>query len=128
MASATPRAASVTEVDIHVGKILRAIRKAKGLSQHQLADALGVTFQQVQKYENGFNRVSASKMFEAAAFLGVAPATFFDGLPGAPGAAMPAHLAEFIALSDASELAANYLKLTPAKRRVIASMVATMAD
>lgn len=115
-------------VDLYVGARLRIRRKMMGLSQTQVADALGITFQQIQKYERGANRISASKMFATAAFLGVAPSTFFEGLPGASTSTMPAHFVEFFALGDASDLAANYLKLSPAKRKVVASMVATMAD
>ena len=60
---------SVTPVDQHVGKMIRAVRKSKGISQEALGDALGISFQQVQKYELGANRVSASKMFAAARSL-----------------------------------------------------------
>ncbi len=68
-------------VDVHVGQRIRARRKTVGLSQSTLADALGLTFQQVQKYENGANRVSASKLYETARCLGVPVSYFFEGLP-----------------------------------------------
>lgn len=128
MESMIPTRRSAAEIDTHVGKMLRAFRKSKGMSQEALAEALGLTFQQIQKYERGANRISASKMFAAANCLGVAPAAFFEGLPEVSESTMPAHFAEFFALSDASELAANYLKLSPSKRKVVASMIATMAD
>ena len=67
-------------VDIHVGFRLRQLRKAKGLTQAQLAEAIGVTFQQVQKYERGANRLSASKLFEAGKVLNASPTAFFEGL------------------------------------------------
>ena len=67
-------------VDIHVGKRLVLARKLKGLSQSQLGDALGVTFQQVQKYERGTNRVSASSMFVIMNFLNLPSSYFFEGL------------------------------------------------
>jgi transcriptional regulator with XRE-family HTH domain len=70
-------------VDIHVGGRIRAIRKAAGLSQEKLADHLGISFQQVQKYERGTNRISASKLFEAAGLLGVEISDFFAGLNAA---------------------------------------------
>jgi transcriptional regulator with XRE-family HTH domain len=71
-------------VDRHVGERVRARRKQLGLSQDRLAESLGLTFQQVQKYERGANRISASKLFDAAAALQVEIAYFFDGLtPGA---------------------------------------------
>lgn len=68
-------------VDLHVGAAIRVRRKLLGVSQTQLADALGLTFQQVQKYERGANRVSASKLYDIANFLDVDIATFFEGLP-----------------------------------------------
>ena len=67
-------------VDVHVGLRIRMRRKALGHSQQTLADALGLTFQQVQKYERGVNRVSASKLFDIARFLGVPVGFFFEGL------------------------------------------------
>ncbi len=67
-------------VDDHVGAKLRQLRKSAGMSQSVLAGRLGLTFQQVQKYERGTNRVSASKLYETAAILGVPVADFFDGL------------------------------------------------
>jgi transcriptional regulator with XRE-family HTH domain len=64
-------------IDIEVGRRLRAFRIARGLSQPALAEAAGVTFQQVQKYERGFNRISASMMHRLAARLEIKPADFF---------------------------------------------------
>jgi len=68
-------------VDEHVGARLRQLRKAIGMSQQVLGERLGLTFQQVQKYERGTNRVSASKLHEAALVLGVSISDFFEGLP-----------------------------------------------
>ena len=72
-------------VDAHVGARVRARRKAIGMSQTALADAIGLTFQQIQKYERGFNRVSASRLFDVGRALGVPPAWFFEGLSDADG-------------------------------------------
>jgi len=69
-------------VDVHVGKRLRQRRWALSLSQHQLAERIGVKFQQIQKYESGQNRVSASRLYEIARELGVRINYFFDELPG----------------------------------------------
>jgi len=69
-------------VDIHVGKRLRTLRLAKGFTQTQLAEMLGLSFQQVQKYERGANRVSASKLHGISLALGVTPNDFFQGLKG----------------------------------------------
>jgi transcriptional regulator with XRE-family HTH domain len=67
-------------VDVHVGRRLREMRKAANLSQSDVASALGLSFQQVQKYERGANRMSASKLHEAARMLGVSIAAFYEGL------------------------------------------------
>ena len=67
-------------VDIHVGTRVRLRRKQLGVSQEKLAEALGLTFQQVQKYERGANRISASKLWDTAGFLAVPISFFFEGL------------------------------------------------
>ena len=69
-------------VDIHVGKRVKEIRTVRGLTQSNVADLLGISFQQLQKYETGANRVSASRMFEIAKLLGVSPSFFFEGIDG----------------------------------------------
>ncbi|MBB3947089.1 transcriptional regulator with XRE-family HTH domain [Rhizobium skierniewicense] len=68
-------------VDIHVGAKIRARRAVVGMSQEKLGDALGITFQQVQKYEKGTNRVGASRLHRIAEVLSVPPSYFFDGSP-----------------------------------------------
>ncbi len=74
-----------TDVDEYVGRRLRRRRVELGLSQSQLGGDLGISFQQIQKYENGTNRVSAGRLYAAAQYLGVAFDYFFDGaeLPAA---------------------------------------------
>lgn len=66
-------------IDVLVGKRVRERRQALGVSQESLAEALGVSFQQVQKYENGKNRVSASRLYEIAAALDTSISYFFEG-------------------------------------------------
>jgi transcriptional regulator with XRE-family HTH domain len=68
-------------VDVHVGKQIRLRRRLLGVSQEKLAGALGLTFQQVQKYERGSNRVSASKLYECARALQCPISYFYEGLP-----------------------------------------------
>ncbi|WP_019960968.1 helix-turn-helix domain-containing protein [Woodsholea maritima] len=68
------------EIDHHVGKRLRRRRRLLGLTQQQLAEAVGIRFQQVQKYECGANRVSASRLFELAEALDVPVQYFYEGL------------------------------------------------
>ncbi|PTS83183.1 hypothetical protein DBR41_22200 [Pseudomonas sp. HMWF010] len=76
-------------IDVHVGKMVRARRKALGMSQTELAETLGITFQQVQKYERGSNRISASKLYEAARTMKMEISTFFEGLAPLDGQAVP---------------------------------------
>jgi transcriptional regulator with XRE-family HTH domain len=80
-----PKPRSVGSLDVHFGEKLRARRlmMVPKLSQADLANALGLTFQQVQKYEKGFNRISAAKLVQIAAALRVDVQYFFDDLPNA---------------------------------------------
>ena len=73
--------AVANDVDKHIGQRIRECRRAVRMSQDTLAGALGVTFQQVQKYERGFNRVGASTLYEIAKTLNVAVGDFYSGLP-----------------------------------------------
>mgnify|MGYP006097496507 CR=1 FL=1 len=69
-------------VDVHVGKRIRHRRWVSGTTQQHLADQVGIKFQQIQKYETGMNRVSASRLWDIAHALGVEVAFFFEGLEG----------------------------------------------
>lgn len=69
-------------IDIHVGKRIRLRRSILGMSQENLAEVLGITFQQVQKYEKGINRTSASRLYEIGKALNVNVAFFYEGLEG----------------------------------------------
>src|SRR3954469_21053874 len=71
---------SKQDIDSHVGKKLRLRRTMMGLSQEAIAKAVGITFQQVQKYEKGSNAMNASRLFEFAQFMHVPVAYFFEGL------------------------------------------------
>ena len=77
-------ARSANPVDEHVGSRLRLRRQVMGMSQEKLGEALGVTFQQVQKYERGTNRVGASRLYDLARVLGVPVNFFYEGLDGGP--------------------------------------------
>ena len=66
-------------IDVHVGSRVKLRRTLLGLSQDRLAESLGITFQQVQKYENGANRVGASRLFQIGRVMGVPVSFFFDG-------------------------------------------------
>lgn len=69
-------------IDVHVGNRIRMRRQIVGMSQEKLGELLGITFQQVQKYEKGTNRISASRLYYAAKTLGVQVQFFFEDLPG----------------------------------------------
>jgi len=74
------RGRSTAAIDDHVGARIRERRIMLGLTQQQLAEMIGVTYQQAHKYERGINRVSAGRLFEVAQVLGVPVSYFFDGL------------------------------------------------
>ena len=76
-----PAADLAHPVDLYVGARLRIRRKVMGLSQTQVADALGITFQQIQKYERGSNRIGSSRLFEFAKVLDVPVSYFFEEMP-----------------------------------------------
>jgi transcriptional regulator with XRE-family HTH domain len=83
------RPRGTTAVDTHIGQKIRARRILLGLSQTELADAAGISFQQIQKYEKGTNRVGAGRLQQFSDALGVPPSYFFEGVP-AVGKKQPA--------------------------------------
>ena len=76
-------------VDVHVGGRVRLRRTLSGMSQEQLGDALGLTFQQVQKYERGVNRIGSSRLFHLSQILDVPVSFFFDDIPPLDPDALP---------------------------------------
>src|SRR5436305_3330542 len=102
-------------IDKHVGSRVRMRRMMLGMSQEKLGAALGLTFQQVQKYEKGTNRISASRFQHAAHILKVPPQFFFDGAPGEAriDSQAPAlsYVSEFLATSDGLTLARAFTRL-----------------
>jgi transcriptional regulator with XRE-family HTH domain len=88
-AKRTRRSTRNVVVDEHVGQRVRLRRTMLGMSQERLGAAIGLTFQQVQKYERGANRIGASRLYELAEVLDVPPSFFFDDMPtdGLPGEA-----------------------------------------
>lgn len=123
-------------IDIHVGARTRLRRKMMGLSQDTLAKALGLTFQQVQKYERGTNRISASKLYETARVLRVPLSYFFEGLndpteggEGDAGADTSA-ITAFMHSPEGLELAAVFPRIRPpaARRRILQLASALAGD
>ena len=84
------RGRGIGPIDVHVGARLRQRRTLMGMSQTNLGDVLGVSFQQVQKYENGANRISASRLFDLSRVFDVPIEYFFDDMPAAVAASSPA--------------------------------------
>lgn len=121
-------------VDRHVGLHIRMRRKALGISQERLAEALGLTFQQVQKYERGANRVSASKLWEIARALKTNVAYFYEGLedetaPAAAAGFMAADAQEFLLTPEGMELAATFPRIRrQGLRRKVLELVRAMAE
>jgi len=126
-----------SEIDQHVGARVRMRRKLIGVSQEQLADSLALTFQQVQKYERGENRISASKLYRIAALLKTDVTYFFDGLPdpveaappGGPGAAADRTVQAFLQTAEGLQLAQLFPRIAPSRvRRQIVDLVRVMAE
>lgn len=112
---------AVHPVDRHVGQVIRARRRALQLSQTAVAEKLGVSFQQLQKYERGTNRVSASALHGLSLALDLPMARFFDGLPEPenPGEARGRDLvAEMVAAPEGPALAEAFLSLPPGQIRL----------
>ena len=123
------------EVDMHVGARIRLRRRFLGLTQQQLAEQLGLTFQQVQKYERGSNRVSASKLYEIARALQTPVPYFFEGLNDtgrseadeARGAEQS--IREFLMTAEGQELASLYPQIAAVRlRRQVLELVRTIAE
>src|SRR3954464_5407802 len=109
-------------VDVHVGKRVRHRRWMVGMTQQQLGDIVGIKFQQIQKYETGMNRISASRLWDIAQALDVSISFFFEGFDGEAGdaAAAAAHGSErgdLLADKEALELVRSYYAIPEAQRR-----------
>ena len=125
-------------VDAHVGNRLRQRRSLLGLSQTQLADLLGLTFQQVQKYERGSNRIASSRLFQLSQILDVRMPYFFEGIPPdvSVGAKSDAPIAEsqpgdsdILFKRETLELVRAYFRIKDKKvRRRLRSLVRDVGD
>lgn len=113
-------------VDVHVGKRIRHRRWMTGVTQQQLADKVGIKFQQIQKYETGMNRVSASRLWDIAAVLDVPISFFFDGLSDtAPVAEVEG---DILADKEALQLVRAYYAMPEAQRRQIFELARVLSD
>jgi transcriptional regulator with XRE-family HTH domain len=120
-------------IDAHVGSRLGMRRMMLGMSQEKLGEAFGVTFQQVQKYERGVNRMGASRLQQAADILGVAVPFFFEAPVGGPykpdgRAPSPTYIDDFVSSSDGLRLAKAFMRIENAEmRRQIVTLVREIA-
>jgi transcriptional regulator with XRE-family HTH domain len=112
-------------VDAHVGKRIRHRRWMVGMTQQQLADKVGIKFQQIQKYETGMNRVSASRLWDIAEALDVTIAFFFEGL-GDAATARPEN--DLMADKEALELVRSYYAIPEAQRRRLFDLARVLSD
>jgi transcriptional regulator with XRE-family HTH domain len=124
-------------IDKHVGSRVRMRRMMLAMSQEKLGDALGLTFQQVQKYEKGTNRIGASRLQQISHILQVPVSFFFDGAPiiagmpraeGVSEAPSPAYVSDFLATSDGLALTKAFVRIDDSKlRRRIVDLVEQIA-
>jgi transcriptional regulator with XRE-family HTH domain len=123
-------------IDLHVGKRLRRRRRLLGLTQQQLAESIGIRFQQIQKYECGANRVTASRLYELAVALNVPVNYFFEGLqqvttpatPGAPANDRDLIAADVLSQKETLELIRAYYKLGERPRRRLLDLAKALQD
>jgi transcriptional regulator with XRE-family HTH domain len=126
---------ALNPIDKHVGSRVRMRRLMLGMSQEKLGDALGITFQQVQKYEKGTNRMGAGRLQHISHLLQVPVPFFFEGAPHLPGqikgfgeAPSPAYVSEFLATSDGLALTKAFMQIKePGLRRRIVELVEQIA-
>lgn len=121
-------------VDAHVGYRVRLRRMLIGMSQERLGDLLGLTFQQVQKYERGINRIGAGRLYEVAEILGVPISFFYEGMDGAQvpaenGSEKPAAVMDFLSSNEGIQLSTAYMGIKDVKvRRKILDLVRSISD
>lgn len=118
-------------IDVEVGGKIKAQRRLVGMSQNTLADRLGVTFQQIQKYEKGTNRVSSSRLAMIAETFGVPPAYFFPGSivdPREGAVAAAPELVSFIETNEGRDLNVAFARISSNKlRRKVVGLVTALA-
>lgn len=113
-------------VDVHVGKRVRHRRWMLGVTQQQLAERVGIKFQQIQKYETGMNRISASRLWDIAEALDVPISFFFDGLN--EGEPTPEVLGDLMSDKEALELVRSYYAIPEAQRKRLFDLARVLSD
>ena len=120
-------------VDAHIGNYLRLLRRSRGMSQAQLGKALGITFQQIQKYESGDNRMSVSTLLNLTQLFGVPPKYFFDGIAGVeqlskPNDGLDMEAVTFTMTAEGKALLQAFLAVKkPALRRRLIALIESVA-
>lgn len=119
---------NLTVIDLYVGANIRIRRKELGLSQIQLAEAVGVSFQQLQKYERGTNRVSSSTLFVMSKVLKVPIQFFFSGLGDQADGIGPASagVGDLLSENGSLQLLSSYRMLTPPMRRALVAITGAL--
>ena len=124
-------------IDVHVGSRIRLRRTMLGMSQEKLGESLGITFQQIQKYEKGTNRVGASRLQNISSILNVPVSFFFEDAPGEPsldpgGFSEPSsstYVVDFLSSSEGLQLNRAFVKISdPKVRKKIVDLVKTLSD
>lgn len=128
---------SPNPIDRHVGSRVRMRRMLVGMSQEKLGTALGLTFQQVQKYEKGANRIGASRLQQISGVLGVPIEFFFEGAPQPDGTvpggfgepSTPSYQADFLSTAEGVQLMRAFVKVqSPEVRRRIVALVEALGQ
>jgi transcriptional regulator with XRE-family HTH domain len=118
-------------IDIQVGNRVRIRRMLIGMSQERLGDLLGLTFQQVQKYEKGVNRIGAGRLFEVSRILNVPVDFFYEGV-GQPGVSEPEgapSVMEFVSSGEGLQLSLAFMKIKDTKvRKRVLDLVKSLAE
>jgi transcriptional regulator with XRE-family HTH domain len=118
-------------IDAHVGSRMRMRRMMLGMSQEKLATAFGVSFQQVQKYEKGMNRMGSSRLQHAASILNSPVSYFFeggaDGPFESPNDLSPSYIDDFVTTSDGLRLMKAFMRIRPTLQRRIVALVNEVA-
>ena len=109
-------------IDIHVGGRVRLRRMILGMSQEKLGEQLGITFQQIQKYEKGTNRIGASRLQNIATVLSVPVSFFFDGAPGQGNSSTSdsksgSYVVDFLSSSEGLQLNRAFVRISDSKIR-----------
>jgi transcriptional regulator with XRE-family HTH domain len=119
-------------VDVHVGKRIRQRRWLIGMTQQNLADMVGIKFQQIQKYETGANRVSASRLWDIGESMGVPVSFFFEGLSGSESEAgaerMSTVPSDMLGDKEAMDLVRTYYAIPENQRRRLFELARVLSD